>query len=355
VSAYHKKLDELVKLGAEVHVIVPDAWGDLRLETREGNGYHLYPRKIHFNGKHHFHYYPGLKRLLQSIKPDVVHIDEEHYSIVTYQAMRIARSIGAKALFFTWQNIYKKYPFPFSRIERYNFRHAQAAIAGNREAKDVLRKKGFSKIIAEIPQFGVDPEVFKKRDSAEIRRGLGIKSEDFVLGFMGRLVEEKGIRTLLEALKNLPEKVRLLLIGNGPDETALVKMVGALGIEQKVLHINQVPSLEVPGYLNCMDCLVLPSLTKPNWKEQFGRVLIEAMACEVPVIGSSSGEIPEVIGEAGLIFPEGHGDELRRHIESLMRDGELRMELGRKGRERVLEKFTQRKIAEATYEVYRSI
>jgi quercetin dioxygenase-like cupin family protein len=93
----------------------------------------------------------------------------------------------------------------------------------------------------------------------------------------------------------------------------------------------------VPSRLAQLDALVLPSLTRPNWKEQFGRVLVEAMACGVPVVGSDSGEIPRVIGQAGLSFPEGDAGALRASLAELMGSERRRAELGARGRIRVLE------------------
>jgi glycosyltransferase involved in cell wall biosynthesis len=355
VGAYHTKLDELAHLGVELSLIVPPAWGGLTLEKREGNGYQIYPLNIYFSGQNHLHFYRGIGALINTIKPDIVHIDEEHYSFVTFQIMRLAKKEGAKTLFFTWQNIYKTYPFPFSYFEKFIFRNTSAAIAGNREAAEVLRKKGFKKDIFEIPQFGIDPSRFKKTNDAGAREQVGIKHDDFVIGYMGRLVKEKGIDNLLDALTDLSVNVRLLLIGSGPYKGKILERANHPDIKGRVMMLDQVPSLDVPRYMNFMDCLVLPSLTKPNWKEQFGRVLIEAMACEVPVIGSNSGEIPVVIGDAGLIFREGNSGELLKQIELLVKDNNLKKKLGEKGRHRVLENYTQKKIAEATYSVYRRI
>ena len=101
--------------------------------------------------------------------------------------------------------------------------------------------------------------------------------------------------------------------------------------------------------------LVLPSRSQPNWIEQFGRVLIEAMACGVVVLGSDCGEIPNVIGDAGLIFPEWNDYVLRERLEQLMRDPDLWSELARRGRERVLTHFTQAQIAAQTVAVYRKM
>jgi glycosyltransferase involved in cell wall biosynthesis len=84
-------------------------------------------------------------------------------------------------------------------------------------------------------------------------------------------------------------------------------------------------------------------------------VLVEAMACGVPVIGSNSGEIPHVVGDAGLIFPEGQVSALRACLGQLVDNPELRASLSRRGRERVLAHYTQAQIADRTYQVYRSV
>ena len=116
-----------------------------------------------------------------------------------------------------------------------------------------------------------------------------------------------------------------------------------------------VKSVDVPAYLAAMDVLALPSLTTPNWKEQFGRVLIEAMACEVPALGSDSGEIPHVIGDGGVVFHEGDVAELRARLAELQNSPELRRQLATNGRQRVLDHYTQAKVAEATAQVYREL
>ncbi|MFQ5420855.1 MAG: glycosyltransferase family 4 protein, partial [Anaerolineae bacterium] len=111
----------------------------------------------------------------------------------------------------------------------------------------------------------------------------------------------------------------------------------------------------MPAFLRQLDVLVLASRTLPNWQEQFGRVLVEAMACETAVIGAETGEIPHVIGDAGLTFPEDDVAALRAHLQRLMQLPEERAELGRRGRLRVLAKYTQSQIAAQTTAVYREM
>jgi glycosyltransferase involved in cell wall biosynthesis len=148
---------------------------------------------------------------------------------------------------------------------------------------------------------------------------------------------------------------RLAIVGDGPERAQLGALANALGIGEQVDFLGQRASTQMPDVYPTFDALVLPSLTRPNWKEQFGRVLIEAMACGVPVIGSDCGEIPNVIGDAGLIFPEGDISALRDSIACLLADSKQRARYAEAGRQRVLTEFTQAQIAAATHRVYREI
>jgi glycosyltransferase involved in cell wall biosynthesis len=168
-------------------------------------------------------------------------------------------------------------------------------------------------------------------------------------------VAEKGVDLLLEALAGLQGIWRAYILGSGPEGEALQDQARRLGLADRVTFDDWLPSAQMPAYYRQLDVLVVPSRTRPNWKEQFGRVLIEAMACGVPVVGSDSGEIPNVIGDAGLIFPEGQVDILREHLGRLLRDLDLRSELAQRGRERVLAHYTQARVAAETYDVYRAL
>ena len=224
VGAYHKKISELANLGIDLHLIVPGTWGRQKPEVTEASDYTIHLLPIYFSGKNHFHFYQGLKSLITTINPDIIHIDEEPYSLVTYQAIRIAKEKNIHTLFFTWQNIKKKYPFPFSALEQYAFNNVHTAIAGNLEASDVMREKGFSKKIFIVPQFGVDPQIYSKRDAGFLKVQLFGASNVQVIGYVGRFVEEKGIQTLLQAFSKLDRTARLFLIGSGPYKKKSLKL-----------------------------------------------------------------------------------------------------------------------------------
>lgn len=353
IGAYRSKLEAMAACpGLELIAASPPAWRDERgltvLEPVEPRGYRLAVEPVRFNGHFHWHYYPRLGRLLAETKPDLLHIDEEPYNFATWHAQRLARRRGIPTLFFTWQNLRRNYPFPFSRFERAVLRHARAGIAGNQEAVAVWRAKGFTGTLPVIPQFGVDPDVFAPR--AEPRPA----EQPFTLGYAGRLVPEKGVDLLLRAAATLPSDVQVRLIGSGPERGTLLRLAAGLGLAGRVT-ITAVPSLDMPAQFATLDGLVLPSRTRRNWKEQFGRVLIEAMACGVPVVASTCGELPNVVGDAGLIFPEGDVPALAAHLQRLDADPALRSTLSAAGRARVLAHYTQRKIAQETVAVYERV
>lgn len=351
VGQYQSKLEELAThKDLELMVVVPPYWRDergvTRLERSHTRGYSLQVTPMSFNGSFHLHYYPQLPLLSRSFQPDIIHIDEEPYNFATFHAMRIAERDGACTLFFTWQNIQRRYPMPFSILERYAYARSNYAIAGSHGAADVLRAKHFLAPIATIPQFGVDPKEFAPASQM-------IGDDVFHIGFAGgRLVEEKGVQVLLNAVVGLNGGWQLHIIGEGPYKSHLKSQARSLRIENRVIWEPRRGSTKMPEFYRSMSTLVLPSLTRKNWKEQFGRVLIEAMACEVPVVGSDCGEIPNVIGDAGIIFSEGNVDALRAHLAELMSDASRRSTLGKAGRARVLAHFTQAHVADATYRVY---
>lgn len=360
VGAYQKKCEELAKLpGMDLHVVVPPVWQEpggrrLVVERAFTQGYELAVEPIALNGHFHLHFYPTLHSRVRALRPDIVHMDEEPYNLATLQALTLGRSVGARCLFFTWQNLYRRYPWPWRAVESHVLARADYALAGNAEAVDVLRRKGYQGPAAVIPQFGVDPSVYRPLER-EGREGADVDSDTFTVGYLGRLVEEKGLLVLLHSLAQMRGEWRLEVVGGGPLESRMVAVAHDLGIRQRVDFGAGVSSAQVPGLLNTWDCLVLPSLTRVNWKEQFGRVLVEAMACQVPVVGSDSGEIPNLVGDAGLIVPEGNVGALAGALRRLRDDPVLRASLGMAGRARVLARYTQQKIAEETYEVYQAM
>jgi glycosyltransferase involved in cell wall biosynthesis len=356
-GAYQRKCELIAQQeNVQLTVLVPPSWRTgrdvARLERAHTHGYTLTELPIRFNGNFHFHFYPTLSAVLTRLQPDVVHIDEEPYNLATYLALRGAQRVRARALFFTWQNLLRTYPPPFRWMERHVLAHADAAIAGNREAVHVLQTKGYTRPVPVIPQFGVDETLFcppAAKPHAELEH------PNFTIGYAGRLVPEKGMDLLLQALAGLPLHARVMIVGTGSALSGLRRLAQDLNVSERVQFAPAVPSARMPAVYAQLDALALPSRTLPNWKEQFGRVLVEAMACGVPVLGSTCGEIPQVIGDAGLIFPEGDVQQLRSQLLRLIEQPALRTDLLQRGRAHVLAHYTMARIADETVAIYRSL
>ena len=352
-GAYQRKAEEIARRGVKLTVLIPPSWGDRRgrqvATLRHTEGYTLRTIPLWLNGNFHLHLYPTLAHELARLRPDVLHMDEEPYNLATYLALSSARRLEIPALFFTWQNLQRHYPPPFAWWEKANYRKAGHALAGSQDAATVLRNKGYRGPLTVLPQFGVDPAIFTP---ASHPRGADAPLR---IGYAGGLLPEKGLDLLLRACAALHGAWQLVLVGEGESHATLVALAAQLGIADRVRFAPRLESHAMPAFYQNLDVFVLPSRTISSWKEQFGRVLIEAMAAAVAVVGSSSGEIPNVLGEAGLCFAEGDVDALRGQLQRLQDDPELRVQLGQSGRMRVLAHYTMQQIAAQTVEVYHAL
>ncbi len=342
-AVYHKQYEHLAAQPdvEELLVVVPPYWrephvGKIPLEAVTPRGYHLQVTPLRWNGHYHFYYAPRLPRLIRQFRPDLVHIDEEVYNFATYHAALAAKRSGAHAVAFCWQNIYRCYPPPFRWFEASLAKRLSGVIAGNHDAMQVLRRKGFTLPVGIIPQYGVDTELFTPGELPA--------SPPFRIGYLGRLVPAKGIDVLLESLKSLPEDCEVWIAGEGA-ESPWRERAERLGIAHRVRWLGAIPSTHVAAFLRQLHVLVLPSRTTLRWKEQFGRVLVEAMACGVPVVGSDSGEIPRVIGDAGLVFAEGSALQLANCIRLLEEQPEMHRKLAQIARRRAMERFSMKQVA----------
>jgi glycosyltransferase involved in cell wall biosynthesis len=313
-----------------------------------------------FNQWYLLHYTADLSRLLREVQPDVIDIWEEPWSLVCAQAIVLARRIcpKAKIIVETEQNIYKRLPFPFAQFQSYSLKHADAMVARSTEASTVLRQKGYGGPVRVVPN-AVDCGLFEPLPAAERleqRLALGWGGpEDFVYGYVGRLVPEKGLSDAVAALAMLPENARLVFVGEGTMQEALKAQAQELNVASRVVFAGSKPLTELPGVMNAMDVLILPSRTTPSWKEQFGRVLIEAGACGIPVVGSDSGAIPEVIADGGLVFPEGDAAALAECLRRLSADSACREAMGQVGYRRAKGMFSWECVAAHMHGLYRGV
>jgi glycosyltransferase involved in cell wall biosynthesis len=361
--------------GIEVTVVVPKCWkpGGVQnkiIETQfcqEGSFKVVPISNFSQNNQGLLTFGTDIIKLLHEFRPQIIQVEQGSKSLAYAQLILLNKLLNLKAknIFFTWWNLPYQLKWPASVLEDCNLQHTDGIIAGNLDGAKILHQQGYAGAIEVMPQLGVDETLFYRTSKdADLSRKFGIQPTDFVVGYVGRFVEEKGLLTLASALAGLKKHPwKWLLVGQGKLRSQIAEKSLEWGISDRIIWVESVSHEDVPPYINLMDCLVLPSqtsykfktLTTVGWKEQFGHVLIEAMACKIPVIGSDCGEIPHVIGDAGLIFPEGNAEKLRECLHELMERPELAADLGDRGYNRVMNNYTNKALAEQLLEFYKEL
>lgn len=372
-----QKLRALANLSAEmdVTIVVPRRWrpGGLQNQlveppAQEEHHFRVVPvSNFSQNNQGLLTFGGDLIPLLRRVRPHIIQVEQGVKSLAYAETITLNRLLGlqAKNLCFTWWNLPYNLKFPAAWIERYNLNNTDGLIAGNQDGADILRQRGYRGPLRVMPQLGVAAERFRPESQGALANQLGFHPDTFILGFVGRFVAEKGLITLCDALVQLRDHPhwRWLLLGRGPLKQHLMAKAKAGGIADRLCWVDSVPHDQVPRYINLLDALVLPSettqqfktMTSAGWKEQFGHVLIEAMACRVPVIGSDSGEIPNVINKAGLIFPAGNPDALATSIRTLMEWPNRREQFAEMGYQRAMEHFTNHALAKRMLAFYEEL
>ncbi|WP_193197010.1 hormogonium polysaccharide biosynthesis glycosyltransferase HpsO [Nostoc sp. MG11] len=363
-----------LKPGIEVTVVVPKRWKPggvqnkiIETEYCDEGAFKTVPIS-NFSQNHQglLTFGADLIPLLQQFRPQIIQVEQGSRGLAYSQMIALNQLLGLKAknVFFTWWNLPYELKLPVALLEKYNLNHSHGIISGNQDGAEILRQRGYQGPIKVMPQLGIDESLFTLQNQPELASNLGIKTGDFVVGFVGRFVQEKGLLTLLQALFSLKNKPwKLLLLGRGELQSELIKLVAENNLQERVLFVESVAHDKVANYINLMSTLVLPSettykfktLTSVGWKEQFGHVLIEAMACQVPVIGSNSGEIPHVIGDAGLVFPEGDAQALANCLVQLMDKPDFAHTLGEMGYQKAMIKYTNKALAKQQLEFYQEL
>ncbi len=344
--------------GLEVTLLTPAWWDEegqrLRVTRPEGDGYAWHVGRTLLTGNAtRYIYVSHLFGLVRRLQPDVVDVFEEPHSLAAAQTV-LAREIfapHAALVCYSAVNLHQEWRLPYRVAERYVLGRADGAYVPNADVPPVLRAKGMRAPVAEIP-LGVDVDRFAGASPLPLEARLGGASRPYV-GFLGRLEPVKGVDVLVAAAGLLRQVGTVVLAGDGAERNALERQVQRAGLGERVRFLPPLPFAEVPAFLKALDVLVLPSVTLPPLhKEQFGRVLAEAMAAGVPVVGSSSGAIPEVVDDAGLVVRERDARALADALDRLVAHPALRAELAARGRRRAGERFAWPVVARRTVELY---
>jgi len=328
----------------EIHLVVPAVWYQfgrtLIADASDVSGLTVHILPIWFPRagpmSWYLHFYPGLRKLLGQVDPDVIHLWEEPWSVVALQASFLK---GRAAMVLEVdQNILKRLPPPFETIRKLVLRKTDHILSRSDEATAVVRARGYRGPATPIG-YGVDLMTFHPEPQPP--------RADLRIGYVGRLVEEKGLDDALDAMAKAAAPVSFAIMGEGPYESALRQRVDALGLTARVTFQGWGSQADVAAFLQSLDVMVLLTRTTNSVREQFGRVIVEAQACGVPVIGSQCGAIPSVVGDGGWIVPERDPGALAKLLDWIFPEPELRDFKAAAARKNVEARFTYNAVANA--------
>ncbi len=325
VDAWRERERQLRLAGTDVDLLTARRWNeggaDVRLVARPGEPV----EGLRTWGRHPalFVYSPWRLWRAMGRSYDVIDIHEEPFALATAEILLLRRLRGQRApyVLYSAQNIDKRYPVPFRWLERWALRHAAGISVCNSEAGRICERKGLPGRATLIP-LGVDVSAFSPAEPS--------RTPGDVVGYVGRLAPHKGVDVLLRAVAPL-ETVTVRIAGAGPDEGRLRRLVDELGLAQRCEFVGSLTQDQLPDFYRGLDVLAVPSVPTPGWLEQFGRVVVEAQACGVPVVASDTGALPDVVGDAGVLVPPGDPVALGDAVRRVLDDESLRQELGNQG------------------------
>jgi glycosyltransferase involved in cell wall biosynthesis len=354
--AHRGKLRALAARGLEVTVAIPQRWREpwfgrpIDVAWERQGGLEVFPlpaRGMGKKGELEKARYGGraLKALLRDRRPDLIQIEEEPNTFAARQVFSAARRLGIPTVLFTHQNVELEQSWWRHWKQRRMLRKLTGLVAGSDLAGTLVRRDAPNLPIAVIPQLG----------ALAPHEPQHVPHEGLAIGFVGRLVAHKGLDSLLQALAlQRGAKWRLTIVGDGPERERLEELASELRLAARVRWTGGLPAEQVTSLWPDLDVLVQPSLAVPEWRESNGHVLIEAMANEVAVLGTDSGVIPEMIGDAGVVVPAGDVQKLAAALERLS-DHATRRALAQAARARALRLYSDDAIAERTLEFWRQV
>jgi glycosyltransferase involved in cell wall biosynthesis len=276
----------------------------------------------------------GITKTLTRHRPKLIILDNDPISIMALQLGLWAKFYKSRLFCISCENMplqvlasYRRRglsAIPFSVFKRLLLSATRNLVHGvfsiNNEGTEVFKKEGFQNV-RKIP-LGFDPKYFRADLNSRklVRSELRLKG--FVIGFFGRIVFEKGVHILIDALERLLDYKWTLLI----DEFDIYKNIYGEYIYRRLFNpsfMERVVSInpkhdEMGGFINAVDVVVMPSVSTPIWKEQYGRIAAEAMACGKMVVASDSGALPMLLNGHGILFEEGNVDSLVKILKKII-------------------------------------
>ena len=348
----HRERERALRVaGVDVTLVVPAFWpehgGEITLSADSFPIIELPVRRRGDVNRHAYRDRRELRRLLDELKPDVLDVHEEPFSVAGRRWLGAAPA-GLPVVMYTAQNVDKRYPPPFSIYERRAHRRVAALYPCSRQAASVARGKGFAGLIDVIP-LGYDAGLFYAGTQS-------LDDDELTLALVGRLVPEKGVRDAVQILArvNLGRPARLVFAGSGPEEAPARKLAENLGVADRLEIEPWRPARELADVYRRTHVILVPSVATATWVEQFGRVLLEAHASGAVVAGYASGSIPEVAGDAAVLVDPGDQTRLADRVVALLEDPADYARLRARGFE-LARTRTWAKVAERQAALYRRV
>ena len=344
--ANRAKLRSLAGLGVSLAVAVPDRWaandgrargttwgddGGVRVVPVSVRGRMGDPTRLHWNAK-------TLRRLLTDFRPDLLHIEEEPWTQPASVSLRLARRLGIRTVLSTAESLPRGHSLRQRFRRERSLRLAQGIIGANRLALGLAAKRRPTIPQIALPQIGVTPPAAVPR----------VPHQGLAIGFVGRLVPERGLDLLFRACVGLTGKWMLTVIGTGPSQEELEVLAERLGLSARVSWLGPLPREAVDQVWPRLDCVVFPARTTPRWVASAARGALHAMANGVAVVASDSGALPEIVGDTGKIVPEEDVPALAAALQELYADRAECERLGTAGRRRIMDEFSDSAIAGKT-------
>src|SRR5438270_475838 len=317
--AHRGKLRALAARGLEVTVAIPQRWREpwfgrpIDVAWERQGGLEVFPLPARGMGQKGVlekakYARRALRALLRDRRPDLVQIEEEPTTHAARQVLAAARRLAIPVVLFTHQNVDPDLGWWARWKHRRMLRRLTGLVAASDLAGTLARLDAPNLPIAVIPQLG----------ALAPHEPQHVPHEGLAIGFIGRLVRNKGVDNLLQALAlQRGLKWRLTIVGDGPERERLETLASALRLAARIRWTGGLPAEQIASLWPALDVLVMPLNASNEWREANGQILMEAMANEVAVLGTDSGVIPELIADAGLVVPAGDGQAMASALERL--------------------------------------
>ncbi|MFN8650393.1 MAG: glycosyltransferase [Gemmatimonadales bacterium] len=346
------KLRALAGLGCTLSVAIPARWSPTQrgplLEASWGNdgGVRIVPIPVKGDRGEGVHWkVSDLHRMLADFRPDVLHVESEPWTPAAASASARAQKLNIPVVLFAWESVIRSESLRERWRRGRTLDRARGLVGGNKLAAGLL-SRGRPKVpVTVIPQLGLTPPL-------EIQRP---QNAELTIGFVGRLVPEKGLDMLFRACVKLLGRWNLVVVGSGPAQEQLEALAERLGIASRITWRGPMPPEQLRDLWPQVDCLVVPSRTTPQWVETFHPAMVEAMGHGVTVVASDSGALPELVDTAGLVVPEDDVPALTAALQHLADAPRERARLGKEARLRVMAEYVDNAVARRTLEFWESV